>query len=104
MPEDDDLTAASRLEDRLYGVPGVAAVRVAGWGGPEAQIGFLVGSEVDIEAFTAAVMAVVEAEPDHVKPELRIVPLAEADWCCGSAGIYNVTQPELSAKLLHRIS
>ncbi len=35
-------------------------------------------------------------------PELRIVPLAEADWCCGSAGIYNVTQPELSAKLLHR--
>jgi glycolate oxidase iron-sulfur subunit len=31
-----------------------------------------------------------------------VVPLAEADWCCGSAGTYNVTQPELSAKLLER--
>ena len=35
-------------------------------------------------------------------PGLRVVPLGEADWCCGSAGIYNVTQPELSGKLLHR--
>ena len=35
-------------------------------------------------------------------PGLRLVPLAEADWCCGSAGIYNVTQPDLSRKLLER--
>jgi glycolate oxidase iron-sulfur subunit len=35
-------------------------------------------------------------------PELEVVPLGEADWCCGSAGIYNVTQPELSRQLLHR--
>lgn len=35
-------------------------------------------------------------------PELQVVPLAEADWCCGSAGTYNVTQPELSARLLER--
>jgi glycolate oxidase iron-sulfur subunit len=35
-------------------------------------------------------------------PELQLVPLTEADWCCGSAGTYNVTQPELSAKLLER--
>jgi len=35
-------------------------------------------------------------------PELELVPLTEADWCCGSAGTYNVTQPELSAKLLER--
>jgi len=35
-------------------------------------------------------------------PELRVLPLTEADWCCGSAGTYNVTQPELSAKLLDR--
>ncbi|MBM4435549.1 MAG: 4Fe-4S ferredoxin, partial [Chloroflexi bacterium] len=35
-------------------------------------------------------------------PGLRVVPLAEADWCCGSAGIYNVTQPELSRRLLDR--
>jgi glycolate oxidase iron-sulfur subunit len=35
-------------------------------------------------------------------PGLRAVPLAEADWCCGSAGVYNVTQPELSRRLLER--
>ena len=35
-------------------------------------------------------------------PELKVMPLTEADWCCGSAGTYNVTQPELSAKLLER--
>ena len=26
----------------------------------------------------------------------------EASWCCGSAGIYNITQPETSARLLER--
>jgi glycolate oxidase iron-sulfur subunit len=35
-------------------------------------------------------------------PEVQVMPLTEADWCCGSAGVYNVTQPELSAKLLER--
>lgn len=35
-------------------------------------------------------------------PNLELVPLAEADWCCGSAGIYNITQPELSMQLLDR--
>ena len=35
-------------------------------------------------------------------PGLRVVPLTEADWCCGSAGVYNITQPELSRRLLDR--
>jgi glycolate oxidase iron-sulfur subunit len=35
-------------------------------------------------------------------PELRVVELAEADWCCGSAGLYNLTQPEMAARLLER--
>ena len=35
-------------------------------------------------------------------PGLELVPLAEADMCCGSAGTYNVTQPELSRALLDR--
>lgn len=30
------------------------------------------------------------------------VELPESDWCCGSAGIYNITQPEESARLLNR--
>jgi glycolate oxidase iron-sulfur subunit len=35
-------------------------------------------------------------------PGLELVPLAEADMCCGSAGTYNVTQPALSKALLDR--
>ncbi len=35
-------------------------------------------------------------------PGLRLIELPESNWCCGSAGIYNITQPEQSAKLLTR--
>lgn len=35
-------------------------------------------------------------------PGLRLVELPEATWCCGSAGIYNITQPEMSRVLLDR--
>ncbi len=35
-------------------------------------------------------------------PGLELVELSEATWCCGSAGIYNVTQPEMSMALLDR--
>lgn len=35
-------------------------------------------------------------------PGLRLVELEESDTCCGSAGIYNLTQPEMAARLLER--
>jgi glycolate oxidase iron-sulfur subunit len=35
-------------------------------------------------------------------PGLRVVDLLEADWCCGSAGTYNLTQPEMAGRLLER--
>jgi glycolate oxidase iron-sulfur subunit len=35
-------------------------------------------------------------------PELRTVELKEADWCCGSAGTYNLTQPEMAHRLQQR--
>ena len=35
-------------------------------------------------------------------PELEVVPLGESTWCCGSAGIYNLTHPEASEELLRR--
>jgi glycolate oxidase iron-sulfur subunit len=35
-------------------------------------------------------------------PELRVVELKEADWCCGSAGTYNLTQPEMAGRLQAR--
>jgi glycolate oxidase iron-sulfur subunit len=35
-------------------------------------------------------------------PGLELIELSESTWCCGSAGIYNITQPEMSEKLLQR--
>lgn len=35
-------------------------------------------------------------------PGLRRIPLDEADYCCGSAGSYSLTQPELSGEILAR--
>jgi glycolate oxidase iron-sulfur subunit len=35
-------------------------------------------------------------------PGLTVVDLPESDWCCGSAGIYNLTQPEMADRLLRR--
>ena len=35
-------------------------------------------------------------------PGLTLVDLPESDWCCGSAGIYNLTQPEMAGRLLQR--
>ena len=33
-------------------------------------------------------------------PELKLTEMQRSDHCCGSAGIYNMIQPEMSAKLL----
>lgn len=35
-------------------------------------------------------------------PGLVVKELPESNWCCGSAGIYNITQPEQSQKLIKR--
>ncbi len=35
-------------------------------------------------------------------PGLELRELEESTWCCGSAGIYNITQPEMADQLLER--
>ena len=35
-------------------------------------------------------------------PGLELKELTESTWCCGSAGVYNITQPEMAAKLQER--
>jgi glycolate oxidase iron-sulfur subunit len=47
----------------------------------------------------------IRAEPRRLLaqiPGLKLVDLTESDWCCGSAGIYNLTQPEMADRLLER--
>jgi glycolate oxidase iron-sulfur subunit len=38
----------------------------------------------------------------HSIPNLELIELPESDWCCGSAGIYNIIQPVMANKLLER--
>ncbi len=35
-------------------------------------------------------------------PGLELVEMAESSLCCGSAGVYNLTRPEMSARLMAR--
>ncbi|MCH8273253.1 MAG: (Fe-S)-binding protein [Armatimonadetes bacterium] len=35
-------------------------------------------------------------------PGVQLVELKESDMCCGSAGVYNLTQPVLARRLLER--
>lgn len=35
-------------------------------------------------------------------PGLQLVDLPESNWCCGSAGVYNLVQPEMAGQLLER--
>ena len=35
-------------------------------------------------------------------PGFKLVELPESTWCCGSAGIYNIIQPEMANQLLDR--
>jgi glycolate oxidase iron-sulfur subunit len=35
-------------------------------------------------------------------PGLEVSDLAHSDWCCGSAGIYNLQQPEMAEALLEQ--
>jgi glycolate oxidase iron-sulfur subunit len=47
----------------------------------------------------------ITAQPRQVLraiPNLELVELPESTWCCGSAGIYNLIQPEMAGDLLER--
>jgi glycolate oxidase iron-sulfur subunit len=47
----------------------------------------------------------ITAQPRQVLraiPNLRLVELPESTWCCGSAGVYNLIQPEMADDLLER--
>lgn len=49
------------------------------------------------QKISAAPRAVLRAVPG-----VEFLECAEAQWCCGSAGIYNITQPETAGRLQRR--
>ncbi|MDA1193394.1 MAG: (Fe-S)-binding protein, partial [Candidatus Poribacteria bacterium] len=47
----------------------------------------------------------VRAQPRQLLnsiPGIEFVEMRDADWCCGSAGVYNVVQPEIARGVLDR--
>ena len=47
----------------------------------------------------------ITAQPREILsaiPGVNLVELPESTWCCGSAGIYNIVQPEMANDLLDR--
>jgi glycolate oxidase iron-sulfur subunit len=47
----------------------------------------------------------ITAQPRQILksiPGVKLTELTESTWCCGSAGIYNIIQPEMSQQLLAR--
>jgi glycolate oxidase iron-sulfur subunit len=47
----------------------------------------------------------ITAQPREILrllPNVTLVELTESNWCCGSAGIYNIIQPEMANRLLER--
>jgi len=47
----------------------------------------------------------ISAQPREILrsiPGLTLVELTESSWCCGSAGIYNIVQPDTAEELLQR--
>lgn len=47
----------------------------------------------------------IRQQPQHLLkliPGLELVDLKEAEWCCGAAGSYSLTQPEMANRLARR--
>lgn len=76
---------------------------IAGCRAPRAGLGPLIVTYHD-SCHLAHGQKVVRQPRDLLRliPGLSLVELPEASWCCGSAGIYNITQPEQSELLLRR--
>ena len=50
----------------------------------------------------ASACATIRASCCDPIPGVRLIDLAEADLCCGSAGSYNLTEPEMARALAKR--
>ena len=87
-----------RLKDVHEWLAHIGIVPPATHGGPEFNVTYH-------EACHLCHGQKITAQPRQVLraiPNLKLVELAESTWCCGSAGIYNLIQPEMATELLDR--
>src|SRR3569833_87888 len=85
----------------------------AGWVAPMRPLpgteeGVAIGGEVIVAYHDACHLSHgqnVRQQPRNLLsmiPGVTLVPLPESEICCGSAGIYNLTEPEMATKLQNR--
>jgi glycolate dehydrogenase iron-sulfur subunit len=118
FPEDVDYVATnvagcgSAMRDYGHWLPGTAAARLGGRVRDVLEL--LVDAELSLRPLPLTVTyhdachlahgQRVRAAPRELLrriPGLRLVELADSDLCCGSAGVYNVLEPEMADRLLH---
>jgi glycolate oxidase iron-sulfur subunit len=73
-----------------------------GWTPPRGALGGKVAYDEPCHLLHAQKISAAPKEILKALPGLEIVPLEDAEFCCGSAGIYSVTQPELAQEILRR--
>jgi glycolate oxidase iron-sulfur subunit len=106
--------AAGSLSDRTrdvaeilahYGLPRpIVTLEVAADGGAEGAAGVVQGRPRPLRVtyhdacHLAHAQRVREAPRRLLRalPGVELVPLPDSDWCCGSAGVYNLTHPEMA--------
>ncbi len=76
-----------------------------GWRRPRGQAATTVRTATYHEACHLCHGQKISRQPREILqgiPGLEMVELPESTWCCGSAGVYNITQPEMAARLQAR--
>ena len=117
FPEDVDYVVTnaagcgSALRDYGHWLPGSSAARLGGKARDVTEL--LVDAELPLSRLPITVTyhdACHLAHGQHVRsaprallqriPGLRLIELRDSDLCCGSAGIYNILEPDMADRLL----
>lgn len=91
---------ARRFSEKVRDV----AEYLAGQGGPPTDGGFPLRVAYDDPCHLLHGQGIGEEPRALLRrvPGLELVDLKEPDWCCGSAGTYMLTEPEMARRLLER--
>jgi glycolate oxidase iron-sulfur subunit len=73
-----------------------------GWSPPRGALSGKVAYDEPCHLLHAQKISAAPKDILKAIPGIELVPLDDAEACCGSAGIYSVTQPELSRQVLAR--
>jgi glycolate oxidase iron-sulfur subunit len=96
----DDAEWSARAANVSSRVRDVSELLAAAGPAPGGRLPLRVTYDAPCHLHHAQRVAIAPLEVLRAIPGLELVPLADADRCCGGAGIYNLVEPETSAKVL----